>query len=243
MLRRQKGGMKKEDVEDFFESIDEMMLVKIREENVNYGGYVLSEDSINELEVLPPFFSLYRNDFDRVLKRIIEDNELHYGDYDDEDLIKVTLTSTESKNKVIGWCESMTSEVTIADVTQQTIEPEIVTRLEELTKDEQQKMAELIFHEEIGKNDLGPVILRLLAVECDVRADGDRTVYRDYPNNNEQSVSSCRRSVATPKKYVSIRRLRNKTLKNIRMGNARKKSQRKRKSHHKRKSHRRSISK
>ena len=243
MPRRQKGGMKKEDVEDFFESIDEMIYEKIIEQNRDYDGYVLSEDSIKELEELPPFFSLYRNDFDRVLKRIIEDSHLHYGDYDDEGLIKITLKSTESKNKVIGWNECASSEVTIADTTQQTIEPEIVTRLEKLTKDEQQKMADLIFHEEIGKNDLGPVILRLLAVECDVHADGDPTVYRDYPNNNKQSVSSYRRSVATPRKSVSIRRLKNRTLKNIRMGNARKKSHRQRKSHHKRKSHRRSFSK
>jgi hypothetical protein len=226
--------MEREDVEDFFESMDEMILEKIIEENDN-NPYVLSEESIEELESLPPFFSLYRNDFDRVLKRIIEDNDMKYSNNDDK-YIMITLTNKKRKNRNIGWCQSETGEFTINDLVSNVIEPEIMSRLEELTEERQKDMAQLIFDEKIAKNDLGPVILRLLAVKYDIRADGDRTVYRDYPknSNNEQSVSTCKRS-------PSIRRLRNRTLKNIRMGNVRRKSQRHKS--HRHKSHRRSIAK
>jgi hypothetical protein len=242
--------MEREDVEDFFESMDEMILEKIIEENDN-NPYVLSEESIEELESLPPFFSLYRNDFDRVLKRIIEDNHMKYSNYNNHNnnndkYIMITLTNKKRKNRNIGWCQSETGEFTINDVVSNVIEPEIISRLEELTEERQKDMAQLIFDEKIAKNDLGPVILRLLAVKYDIRADGDRTVYRDYPknSNNEQSVSTCKRS-------PSIRRLRNRTLKNIRMGNVRRKSLRhkshRHKSHrhksHRHKSHRRSIAK
>ena len=238
MIRRQKGGMERKDVEDFFESMDKMILEKIIEENAN-NPYVLSEESIEELESLPPFFSLYRNDFDRVLKRIIEDNDMKYSN-DDKNII-ITLTNKKRKNRNIGWCQSETGEFTINDVVSNVIEPEIISRLKEFTEERRKDMAQLIFDEKIAKNDLGPVILRLLAVKYDIRADGDRTVYRDYPknSNNEQSVSTCRRS-------PSIRRLRNRTLKNIRMGNVRRKSHR-HKSHrhksHRHKSHRHSIAK
>jgi|UniRef100_A0A6C0BGG8 hypothetical protein len=248
MIRRQKGGMERKDVEDFFESMDKMILEKIIEENAN-NPYVLSEESIEELESLPPFFSLYRNDFDRVLKRIIEDNDMKYSN-DDKNII-ITLTNKKRKNRNIGWCQSETGEFTINDVVSNVIEPEIISRLKEFTEERRKDMAQLIFDEKIAKNDLGPVILRLLAVKYDIRADGDRTVYRDYPknSNNEQSVSTCRRS-------PSIRRLRNRTLKNIRMGNVRRKSHRhkshrhkshRHKSHrhksHRHKSHRHSIAK
>jgi hypothetical protein len=240
--------MERKDVEDFFESMDKMILEKIIEENAN-NPYVLSEESIEELESLPPFFSLYRNDFDRVLKRIIEDNDMKYSN-DDKNII-ITLTNKKRKNRNIGWCQSETGEFTINDVVSNVIEPEIISRLKEFTEERRKDMAQLIFDEKIAKNDLGPVILRLLAVKYDIRADGDRTVYRDYPknSNNEQSVSTCRRS-------PSIRRLRNRTLKNIRMGNVRRKSHRhkshrhkshRHKSHrhksHRHKSHRHSIAK
>ncbi len=241
MIRRQKGGMERKDVEDFFESMDEIILKKIIEENYN-NPYVLSEESIEELESLPPFFSLYRNDFDRVLKRIIEDNHMKYSNYNnnnhnnnnnnnDDKYIMITLTNKKRKNRNIGWCQSATGEFTINDVVSNVIEPEIISRLKEFTEERQKNMAQLIFDEKIAKNDLGPVILRLLDVKYGIRADGDRTVYRDYPknSNNEQSVSTCRRS-------PSIRRLRNRTLKNIRMGNVRRKS-------HRHKSHRHSIAK
>jgi hypothetical protein len=103
-------------------------------------------------------------------------------------------------------------------------------------------MAQLIFDEKISNDHLGPVILRLLSVEFDVHAKGDSTTYRKYPspseNNNQSALYNSpvatRKTASAPRKSLSIRRLRNRTLKNIRMSN---------KIRHKnrRKSHRRSM--
>jgi hypothetical protein len=242
-------------VENFLRDIDEMILTTIQEEN--YGNPdVLSRDSIEELEKLPPFFSLYRNDFDRVLKHTIENNNLKYSSYNnnnnnnnDDKYIKITLTNEEGNNVSIGHHENLNGRYFIVDVTTNVIEPEIVSRLGALTKEEQEQMAQLLFDEKISNNHLGPVILRLLSVNFGVHANGDHTTYRNYPAPSEVSQQSIsykksfmpRKTVSTHK-TSSIRRLRNRTLKNIRMSN-KTRHKNHRKSHRKsyRKSHRKSI--
>ena len=187
--KKQWGGMNQAEVIQFLEDIDKLIIETIQNRVHDYD--ILSEESISEIERLPPFFARYRNDFDRVIKRILE---MHFMKKEENFHIdrELVLTNGVGTNINIGNHENLSGRFYLTDLLQKDIEPVIHVRLNEINKKD---MADIIF-KEIGKDDLGHVILRLLSYH-EIRADGDDEDYGDddyMDENNNRSNRSNRKN-------------------------------------------------